>query len=126
MTNELTGRDLVEFRKEQGHKLYPSARILALEKGKRYPKKHGAVMVYTDSVLEVRYDTYAPNLSVSVNGQRVLEFHLGTIERFIPEAWVSHLKDLAEPILAAEKQRKIDEAKKREAEYLARFGVDTE
>jgi hypothetical protein len=116
-------RELVEKRKDQGRELFNPAKFLALKKGKRYPKKHGAVMVYTDSVLEVRYDTYAPNLSVSVNGQRVLVFHLGSITRFIHGPWVEHLTTLAEPILEAEKQRKIEEAKKREAEYLAQWGI---
>lgn len=116
-------RELVEIRKDQGRKLFNPAKFLALKRGKRFPKKHGAVMVYTDNILEVRYDTYDPNLSVSVNGQRVLEFHSGHIKRFIPDSWVAHLKELAEPILAEEKQRKVDLEKERQAEYLARFGV---
>jgi len=110
----MSKRDLVEKRKDQGRELFNPAKMLALKKGKRYPKKHGAIMVYTDS---------APNLSVHVNGQRVLNFHLGRITSFIPSHWVARLEALAAPILAAEKLKEKEQAKKREADYLARFGV---
>lgn len=115
--------ELVEKRKDQGRKLFKPAKFLALKRGKSYPKKHGAVMVYNDDLIEIRYDTYVPNLSVYLNGQIVLDFHDGHIKSFIPAFWVDHLKSLAEPVLLEEKQRLLELEKKRKAEYLARFGI---
>jgi hypothetical protein len=120
---ELDKRELVEKRKDQGRLLFNPAMILAEKRGKRYPKKHGAIMVFKDELIEVRYDTYAPNLSVYLNGQIVLDFQLGEIKSYIPAFWVDHLKALAAPILLEEEWRKLEEEKQSEAEYLAKWGI---
>lgn len=116
-------RELVKKRSEQGRKLFKPAKFLALKRGKKYPKKHGSVFVYTDKILEVRYDDYGANLSVRVNGQRVLDFHLGHITSFIPDTWVGHLQELAAPILAQEELRIIERQRESEAKYLEKWGI---
>jgi len=120
-TREL--RELVEKRQDEGRKLFNPAMMLALKRGKEYPKKHGSIAVYKDEILEVRYDTYEPNLCVNVNGQTVLDFHSGHIKKFLPDSWVNHLIEIAEPILEEEDKRKIEEERKRDAEYLANWGI---
>ena len=119
----MSDRELVKQRQEQGRKLFAPARALAMRKGRTHLKKHGSVKIYRDSVIEVHYDTYAPNLSVYVEGKSVLYFHLGHIQRFIPNAWVEHLLQLAAPIMEQEERERQEKEAKREAEYLAQWGL---
>lgn len=109
---------------EEGNTLFRPAKLVALKLGKRYPKKHGANMIYQDAVIRVSYDTYVPNLSVYNNGKRVLSFHIGKIDSYINGPWVVHLRELAHPLVIAEEAEQIAEEKEKERQRLAKWGLD--
>ena len=111
----------------EGKKLFAPAKIVARKLGDCYPKKHGAnyVLTFTHRAkpIAVSWDSYAPNLSVYYDDNKVLCFHLGDITHFIKGAWVKPLLKLAAPLLAQEKAEKREEQKQRKRERIARWGL---
>ncbi len=107
----------------EGKALYPYARILAMKRGREHPKRHGSIMKYNDGILQVNYDTYAPNLSVHFRDEWVLSFHLGTIKRYIRGDWVTYMKELANPLLLNEEAERLAEERERERKRLESWGL---
>lgn len=98
--------------------IYGKASAVALLKGKRHDKKHGAWHRYEGENLVINWDDFAPNLGVSWKGQRVFGVHLGTVEAYRPdvEDWIEELEFQhlsVKPVLDAEE--KADEILRRKA-----------
>lgn len=113
----------IKRRQEEGRTLFHPAKLIACKYGVTHPKKHGSVLVFKDHILEIHYDTYAPNLTVYQNGISVLYFQLGKIQRYVPSDWVKHLRELAKPLLINEEAEKIAEQRERERKRLANWGL---
>ena len=124
METRKTIEEQIQILSEEGNTLFGPAKIVAMRLGKKYPKKHGANMIYKDAIITVNYDTFAPNLSVNHLDRRVLTFHLGKIDSYIRGPWVKHLRELARPLHEVEEAEKIAKEKEAERKRLAKWGLD--
>jgi len=117
----------IKERQEKGNALFYPAKILALKKGIRRGKKHGAIMYYHNSKFTIHYDTFAPNLTVyDSNDNQVLNFHLGDIIKYISGEWEICLKALALPVIREEERNKRSEEEEKERKRLADWGLVNE
>ena len=118
----------IKQRQEEGRALFYPAKMAALHLGRRHPKKHGAVMIFSAGIeqeyFKVHYDTYAPNLSVyDRDGNTVLCFHLGRITKYIPGPWVDCLKVFADNAIEYEEKQKEEAKRERERKRLEDWGL---
>jgi hypothetical protein len=118
--------ELLKQRKEEGRNIAKMCRLIALEAGERYPKKHGANMVFSHNGLKLNQDTYADNLTVHYKGAWVLSVHLGSLTRYIPDEWTTSVKLLYAVLYAAKKALEEKKAIDKETERLAAFGIKKE
>jgi len=88
-------------------RLYSRCKTIAVNLGKKIPKKHGNWHLYRDEELEIWYDDYAPNLEVNYKGQRVLYVHLGDLVTFRPGKWLKKVIAKSEPLLKNEEEEAI-------------------
>jgi len=115
--------ELLAQRKKEGKEIARMCRLIALEAGERYPKKHGANMVFGHNGLWITQDTYENNLRVTYKTEWVLSIHSGAIKRYIKGEWVKLVKPLYAPLAAAKKVREEQEAKQKGIDRLAAFGI---
>lgn len=89
-------------------------------------KKHGSYLIYEDDKVQISYDTYYPNLDVSIRMDDKWKLVLmrnghGFNQEYHPGAWEEYIKSLAPKAIEAkerkERERLERERKEREAKF---------
>ena len=113
-------------RKKEGREIANMCRLIAMESGDRYGKKHGANMLFRHNGLSINQDTYVDNQSVHYKSQWVLAVHSGDLDRYIPGEWVDMVKHLYAPLHFAKKALEERTTLDKEIARLAAFGIKKE
>jgi len=117
-------RELKEKRIEQYKRLnlFQRCKLICLKLGVCYPKKHGAWWVFKDSVLEIGYDDFAPNIYVLYKDKKVLEVHLGQLTLFRVGKWLDRVLEISNPLLKQEEQEEYLQRQRELLEEIDRWG----
>ena len=106
--------------------VFGKASTIALQLGISQSKAHGSIWTYSFEGLEIWYDDYGPNLSITFNGQDVFFQHLYNIDSYRPDItdWMDKLDEvhnhLAMPKLLKEAEQKTQEHNQ---ELFSKWGI---
>lgn len=91
-------------------------------------KKHGGYDIYEDDKIKISYDTYFPNVSISIkDGEKLIPVYSrsghGSIGLNKPGKWVDYIKALAEKAAKIKNEREEAATIRRRQEHEKHFGA---